>query len=75
MWGVRERGHTDERSIRDLASALMLRPPSPAVSRFRRESKVRGGLRGGAHSEDLEGKMAKKELRFRVQNTCVLVLL
>lgn len=35
--GARERGRADERSTRDLASALMLRPPSPAVSRFRRE--------------------------------------
>ncbi|KAF9492147.1 hypothetical protein BDN71DRAFT_1433452 [Pleurotus eryngii] len=29
--------HTDKRSVRDSASALMLRPPSPAVSQFRRE--------------------------------------
>ncbi|KAF9492990.1 hypothetical protein BDN71DRAFT_1572552 [Pleurotus eryngii] len=35
--GARKRGCADERSVRDLASALMLRPPSPAVSRFRRE--------------------------------------
>ncbi|KAF9487144.1 hypothetical protein BDN71DRAFT_1437067 [Pleurotus eryngii] len=35
--GARERGHADERSVRDSASALMLHPPSPAVSRFRRE--------------------------------------
>ncbi|KDQ30096.1 hypothetical protein PLEOSDRAFT_165743 [Pleurotus ostreatus PC15] len=37
LCGARERGRADERSTRDLASALMLRPPSPAVSRFRRE--------------------------------------
>lgn len=36
---------------------------------------MRGGLHGGARSEDLEGKMAKKELRFRVENTCVVMLL
>ncbi|KAF9501054.1 hypothetical protein BDN71DRAFT_1426719 [Pleurotus eryngii] len=35
--GARERGRADERSVRDLASALMLHPPSPAVSRFQRE--------------------------------------
>ncbi|KAF7421283.1 hypothetical protein PC9H_011805 [Pleurotus ostreatus] len=35
--GARERGRADERSTQDLASALMLRPPSPAVSQFRRE--------------------------------------
>ncbi|KAF9496516.1 hypothetical protein BDN71DRAFT_1430270 [Pleurotus eryngii] len=34
---ARKRGCADERSVRDSASALMLRPPSPAVSRFRRE--------------------------------------
>ncbi|KAF9487607.1 hypothetical protein BDN71DRAFT_1436725 [Pleurotus eryngii] len=48
---ARKCGRADERSVRDSASALMLCPPSPAVFRFRREH-GRGGLRGGAHSED-----------------------
>ncbi|KAF9487776.1 hypothetical protein BDN71DRAFT_1436597 [Pleurotus eryngii] len=49
---ARKRGRADERSVRDSASALMLRPPSPAVSRFRREhgeseaSILEGGARG-----------------------------
>ncbi|KAF9499289.1 hypothetical protein BDN71DRAFT_1428303 [Pleurotus eryngii] len=72
MWGrgnareARKRGCADERSVRDSASALMLCPPSPAVSRFQREHGG-GGLRGGARSKDKSLASVEKELRFKVE--------